>query len=318
MKSATLLSLAALSGSTLAVPMMANMQQGHAVAHINAEALKNNLETAKANSMQHSKRQTQPNTAVLPLAAPSGGSVPSITLTDLDRVVSSVGVIVKGAQDDLKKIDIKDPQGITGILSQLLGNTTRAIQQGTTRIKANQKAMILPVGGLGGWGVASGLGGLGALGGLTNLNGLGGVTALGGVTNGLAGLTGITGLLTSLLNTVTGLLGNLLQLGGGSLGGEGSGLDLGSLTDLANLSNLLAGLTGGVTGTLPLGDLSNLAGIISPDLLNQLLSGAGGVGQPLGVVQSLVQAVLDLVNSLLPGVLGVTGQISGGVTVAAP
>lgn len=311
----TALSLAALSGSTLAVPMMQQMNQGHAVAHINAKALKNNLEMAKANtaSMQMRKRQTQPNTAVLPLAAPGPGSVPSVTLTDLDRVVSSVGVIVKGAQDDLKKIDIKDPQGITGILSQLLGNTTRAIQQGTTRIKANQKAMILP-GGLGGWGVASGLG----LGGLTN--GLGGIGALGGVTNGLAGLTGITGLLTSLLNTVTGLLGNLLQLGGGSLGGDGSstgGLDLGSLTDLANLSNLLGGLTGGVTGGLPLGDLSNLTGVLSPELLSQLLGGAGA-GQPLGVVQSLVSAVLDLVNSLLPGVLDVTGNISGGVTVTTP
>ncbi|KAK1776806.1 hypothetical protein QBC45DRAFT_418320 [Copromyces sp. CBS 386.78] len=308
------------------------MNQGHAVAHINAEALKNNLEMAKANTESMmapqqnnmNKRQTTAGTAGTAgtYAVPSS-SVPSVTLTDLDRVVSSVGVIVKGAQDDLKKIDIKDPQGITGILSQLLGNTTRAIQQGTTRIKANNKAMIYP-----GWGpgvVGGGNGNSGFPYGLGGWTGGAGNGVNGVVVNGLpmlGGLTGITGLLTSLLNTVTGLLGGLLQLGGGGAGsGTGSttgGLDLGSLTDLANLSNLLGGLTGGVLGGAnPLGNLSNLTGVLSPELLSQLLGG-GSSGQPLGLVQDLVTSVLELVTSLLGGLTGgaVTGNISGGVTVA--
>ncbi|KAK3954884.1 hypothetical protein QBC32DRAFT_67918 [Pseudoneurospora amorphoporcata] len=268
-------------------------------------------------NMRKNKRQTTAGTYAVP-----SSSVPSVTLTDLDRVVSSVGVIVKGAQDDLKKIDIKDPQGITGILSQLLGNTTCAIQQGTTRIKANNKAMIYH-----GWGVVGGGGssrGLYPLG-LAGWTGAGnGVNGVNGVVNGLpvlGGLTGVIGLLTSLLNTVTGLLGGLLQIGGGAGSGTGSttgGLNLGSLTDLANLSNLLGGLTGGVTGgVLPLGDLSNLTGVLSPELLSQLLGG-GSSGQPLSLVQDLVTSVLELVTALLGGLTGgaVSGNISGGVTVA--
>lgn len=316
----------AMAGSSLAVPMMAanQMSQGHAVAHINAESLKNNLEMAKANTMevaenmtnmnmrQRSKRQTPPNTAGTLALPPSSGAVPSVTLTDLDRVVSSIGVIVKGAQDDLKKIDIKDPQGISGLLVQLLGNTTRTIQQGTIRVKANNKAMIYP-----GWGVAGGglggLGGLDALGGLTG-GGLSGLPALGG-------LTGLTGLLTSLLSTVTGLLGGLLQLGGGAGSGSGTvgGIKLGSLTDLANLSNLLGGLTGGGLTALPLGDLSGLTGILTPELLEQLL-GSVSSGQPLSLVRDLVSAVLDLVTSLLGGLTGgaISGGIGGGVTVTTP
>ncbi|KAJ4385061.1 hypothetical protein N0V85_008285 [Neurospora sp. IMI 360204] len=323
----TALSLA-MAGSTFAVPMM-QTSQGHAVAHINAEALKNNLEMAKANTMAsqetntNMKRQTTPGSA--PITSAPVGAIPSVTLTDLDRVVSSVGVIVKNAQDDLKKIDIKDPQGVVGILSQLLGNVTQTVQQGNARIKANQKAILptgwgvagsaLPLGALGGLtgGLPLGaLGGLGGLGGLTG--GLGGLGALSGVTNGLAGLTGVTGLLSSLLNTVTGLLGNLLQLGDGlpGLGGLGGGLT--------------GGATGGLPlGALPLGDLSNLTGVLSPDLLNQLLGGAtgavggatGGAGSPLSVVSALLAAVMDLVNSLLPGALGVTAGITGGLTATA-
>ncbi|EGO53768.1 hypothetical protein NEUTE1DRAFT_53312 [Neurospora tetrasperma FGSC 2508] len=299
----TALSLA-MAGSTLAVPMM---QQGHAIAHINAEALKNNLAMAKANTNMNTKRQTTPATS--PAASVPAGTVPSVALTDLDRVVSSVGVIVKNAQDDFQKIDIKDPQGITGILSQLLGNVTQTVQQGTRRIKANQKAAILPVGA--GWGVAGGAYPLGVLGG--HLGGLGGLGGLLGVTDGLAGLTGVTGLLSSLLNTVTGLLGNLLQLGGGDAT-SGSGLDANTLASLANLQALLSlsgGLTGGVPlGTLPLGDLSNLAGILSPELLNQLLSGTA-TGSPLSVIESLLEAVQELLSSVLSGSVGVTAAITG-------
>ncbi|KAH7627303.1 hypothetical protein B0T09DRAFT_376081 [Sordaria sp. MPI-SDFR-AT-0083] len=317
----------AMTGSSLAVPMMAanQMSQGHAVAHINAESLKNNLEMAKANTMeaaenmtnmdmrQRSKRQTPPNTAGTLALPPSSGAVPSVTLTDLDRVVSSIGVIVKGAQDDLKKIDIKDPQGISGLLVQLLGNTTKAIQQGTTRVKANNKAMIYP-----GWGVAGG-----------GLGGLGGLDALGGLTGGglsglpaLRGLTGFTGLLTSFLSTVTGPLGG----GAGSGSGTVGGIKLGSLTDLANLSNLLGGLTGGGLTALSLGDLSGLTGILTPELLEQLF-GSVSSGQPLSLVRDLVSAVLDLVSavldlvtSLLGGLTGgaISGGIGGGVTVTTP
>lgn len=300
----TALSLA-MAGSTLAVPMM---QQGHAIAHINAETLKNNLAMAKANTNtnMNTKRQTTPATS--PAASVPAGTVPSVALTDLDRVVSSVGVIVKNAQDDFQKIDIKDPQGITGILSQLLGNVTQTVQQGTRRIKANQKAATLPVGA--GWGVASGAYPLGVLGG--HLGGLGGLGGLLGVTDGLAGLTGVTGLLSSLLNTVTGLLGNLLQLGGGAT--SGSGLDANTLASLANIQALLSlsgGLTAGVPlGALPLGDLSNLAGILSPELLNQLLSGTA-TGSPLSVVESLLEAVQELISSLLSGSIGVTAGITG-------
>ncbi|EAA34577.1 hypothetical protein GE21DRAFT_2568 [Neurospora crassa] len=297
----TALSLA-MAGSTLAVPMM---QQGHAIAHINAEALKNNLAMAKAN--MNTKRQTTPATS--PAASVPAGTVPSVALTDLDRVVSSVGVIVKNAQDDFQKIDIKDPQGITGILSQLLGNVTQTVQQGARRIKANQKAAILPLGGAG-WGLAGGAFPLGGLGLGHPLGGLGGLL---GVTDGLAGLTGVTGLLSSLLNTVTGLLGNLLQLGGGSDATTG-GLDANTLASLANLQALLSlsgGLTGGVPlGTLPLGDLSNLAGILSPELLNQLLSGTAA-GSPLSVVESLLEAVQELLSSVLSGSVGVTAGITG-------
>ncbi|KAK3495949.1 hypothetical protein B0T13DRAFT_512836 [Neurospora crassa] len=298
----TALSLA-MAGSTLAVPMM---QQGHAIAHVNAEALKNNLAMAKANTNMNTKRQTTPATS--PAASVPAGTVPSVALTDLDRVVSSVGVIVKNAQDDFQKIDIKDPQGITGILSQLLGNVTQTVQQGTRRIKANQKAAILPLGGAG-WGVAGGAFPLGGLGLGHPLGGLGGLL---GVTDGLAGLTGVTGLLSSLLNTVTGLLGNLLQLGGGS--DATTGLDANTLASLANLQALLSlsgGLTGGVPlGTLPLGDLSNLAGILSPELLNQLLSGTA-TGSPLSVVESLLEAVQELLSSVLSGSVGVTAGITG-------
>ncbi|KAL0475778.1 hypothetical protein QR685DRAFT_550327 [Neurospora intermedia] len=297
----TALSLA-MAGTTLAVPMM---QQGHAIAHINAEALKNNLAMAKANTNMNTKRQTTPATS--PAASVPAGTVPSVALTDLDRVVSSVGVIVKNAQDDFQKIDIKDPQGITGILSQLLGNVTQTVQQGTQRIKANQKAAILPVGA--GWGVAGGAYPLGGLGLGLPLGGLGGLL---GATNGLAGLTGVTGLLSSLLNTVTGLLGNLLQLGGGA--DATTGLDANALASLANLQALLS-LSGGLTagaplGTLPLGDLSNLSGILSPELLNQLLSGTA-TGSPLSVVESLLEAVQELLSSVLSGSVGVTAGITG-------